>query len=205
MYAKESYAVEGEDKTAAERREREVEKRALEGVDRVERVLLGLGHNLLFSPPTSNDPKHDAALASRIAALNMLDLSLGHLGVVTTHPDGTLDEEVVQGLDEIVKAVGKGAVPLLPTFSLGLFANIPPSLQRAPQSSRSSKPPRVSPPRRKPKSSSAPTNSSLSVSVSSRRSASAQRASHTNLPWPHPRRPSRRMGGCHRGSRARRQ
>lgn len=35
----------------------------------------------LFLPSGSDDASHDEALSSRIAALNMLDLSLDHLGV----------------------------------------------------------------------------------------------------------------------------
>ncbi|OBZ66399.1 hypothetical protein A0H81_13569 [Grifola frondosa] len=36
---------------------------------------------LLFLPPSSDDASHDEALSSRIAAVNLLDLGLGHLGV----------------------------------------------------------------------------------------------------------------------------
>ena len=35
----------------------------------------------LFRPSISDDPTHDEALSSRIAALNMLNLGLEHLGV----------------------------------------------------------------------------------------------------------------------------
>lgn len=31
--------------------------------------------------PTTDDALHDEALSSRVAALNMLDLGLGHLGI----------------------------------------------------------------------------------------------------------------------------
>ena len=37
----------------------------------------------LFRPSNSDDASHDEALSSRIAALNMLDLTLDHLGVET--------------------------------------------------------------------------------------------------------------------------
>ena len=66
----------------------------------------------LFSPATSNDSKHDVALASRVAALCMLDLSLDHLGVVTYKKDGTRNEEVVKGLDKVMQDVGDGQSPL---------------------------------------------------------------------------------------------
>ncbi len=35
----------------------------------------------LFLPPGTDDASHDEALSSRIAAVNLLDLGLGHLGV----------------------------------------------------------------------------------------------------------------------------
>lgn len=35
----------------------------------------------LFSQPTTDDASHDEALSNRIAALNLLDLGLGHLGI----------------------------------------------------------------------------------------------------------------------------
>ena len=31
--------------------------------------------------PTTDDASHDEALSSRVAALNLLDLDLGHLGI----------------------------------------------------------------------------------------------------------------------------
>jgi hypothetical protein len=47
-------------------------------------------------------------LASRIAALNMLGITLDHLGVVTTLPDGSRNEPVWAGLEALVKSVGSG-------------------------------------------------------------------------------------------------
>lgn len=38
-------------------------------------------HLSLFRPYNSDDAQHDEALSSRIAALNMLDVTLDHLGV----------------------------------------------------------------------------------------------------------------------------
>ena len=35
----------------------------------------------MFRPSNSDDASHDEALSSRIAALNMLDLNLEHLGI----------------------------------------------------------------------------------------------------------------------------
>ncbi len=85
--------------------------------------LLGLGLTprslrSLFSPPTTDDARHDEALSSRIAALNLLELSLDHLGIQTRESasEGNTqadiekrNETVMAGLGRIVEAVGKGA------------------------------------------------------------------------------------------------
>lgn len=69
----------------------------------------------LFSPATSDDGKHDIALSSRIAALNMLDLSLEHLGVVVKETvaepgrEAELAERnrrVESGLQKMIERVG---------------------------------------------------------------------------------------------------
>lgn len=69
----------------------------------------------MFSPATSDDVKHDIALSSRIAAMNLLDLSLEHLGVVvketSTEPgkEAELSERnrrVEQGLQKMIEDVG---------------------------------------------------------------------------------------------------
>jgi hypothetical protein len=70
----------------------------------------------LFSPAASDDARHDEALSSRIAALNMLDLSLDHLGVRTKEEDpdkpdpkkAKRDAKVAKGLDDLVTEVGLG-------------------------------------------------------------------------------------------------
>lgn len=66
----------------------------------------------IFSPIESDDARHDEVLASRIAALNMLDLSLDHLGLITQPEE--LDESIAdktsvqRGLQRIVDDIGKG-------------------------------------------------------------------------------------------------
>lgn len=58
----------------------------------------------------SDDARHDEALSSRIAALNMLDLSLDHLGLIT-QPDKESPGEkgtVAHGLAKIVDDIGEG-------------------------------------------------------------------------------------------------
>ena len=62
----------------------------------------------LFSPLDSDDTKHDEALASRIAALNMLDLSLDHLGLITRPDDEERPGAIAQGLAKVVSDIGEG-------------------------------------------------------------------------------------------------
>ncbi|OWZ57983.1 guanyl-nucleotide exchange factor [Cryptococcus neoformans 125.91] len=91
------------------RRDREemVEKEASEGTERIEGLLCRLLYNRLFSPLESDDSKHDEALASRIAALNMLELSLDHLGLITRPEREHWEGIISNGLDRIIDNVGK--------------------------------------------------------------------------------------------------
>lgn len=57
--------------------------------------------NRFFRPSTSDDASHDEALSSQVASLNMLDLSLAHLGVEV--PAGAEN-----GIEEVVKQCGQG-------------------------------------------------------------------------------------------------
>ncbi|WWC92284.1 uncharacterized protein L201_007238 [Kwoniella dendrophila CBS 6074] len=83
-----------------------VEKEASEGTEKVEAVACRLLYNRLFSPLESDDARHDEALASRIAALNMLDLSLDHLGLIT-RPEGERPKgSIAKGLATIVDDIG---------------------------------------------------------------------------------------------------
>ncbi|KAI8985598.1 hypothetical protein BD414DRAFT_59587 [Trametes punicea] len=50
-------------------------------MEAAERAVCSLFYDRLFLPPGSDDVSHDEALSSRIAAVNLLDLGLGHLGV----------------------------------------------------------------------------------------------------------------------------
>lgn len=54
----------------------------------------------------SDDGRHDEALASRIAALNMLDLSLDHLGLITRPDHEEIAGTIASGLSAIVDDVG---------------------------------------------------------------------------------------------------
>ncbi|WVO17428.1 hypothetical protein L204_105120 [Cryptococcus depauperatus] len=100
---------EEKDKKRKERREMDesIEREASDGTERVEGLLCRLLYNKLFSPLESDDVRHDEALASRIAALNMLDLSLDHLGLIT-QPEGEETKGVMaNALNRIVEDVGQ--------------------------------------------------------------------------------------------------
>lgn len=55
----------------------------------------------LFSSSSGDEALHDEALESRIAALNLLDLDLAHLGVIVDEGEDTAD------IDEAVKEAGQ--------------------------------------------------------------------------------------------------
>ncbi|BEI81409.1 hypothetical protein CcaverHIS002_0205690 [Cutaneotrichosporon cavernicola] len=83
-----------------------IEDEAGDGTERVEALVCRLLHNRIFSPLNSDDARHDEALASRIAALNMLDLSLDHLGLITRPPGETDKGALGRGLAALVDDVG---------------------------------------------------------------------------------------------------
>jgi hypothetical protein len=85
-----------------------IEDEAGDGTERVEAVVCRLLHNRIFSPLNSDDARHDEALASRIAALNMLDLSLDHLGLITRPPGEADKGAIARGLAALVDDVGQG-------------------------------------------------------------------------------------------------
>ncbi|GAC98837.1 hypothetical protein PHSY_006432 [Pseudozyma hubeiensis SY62] len=79
----------------------------------VESVLCEEVYDRIFCPATSRDRFHDDALASRIAALNVLGLSLRHLGLdVPSQRSQGDDKEAIEsnllldGLDRIVQQCG---------------------------------------------------------------------------------------------------
>ncbi|WVF68072.1 hypothetical protein IAT40_002835 [Kwoniella sp. CBS 6097] len=105
--------TEGNKASNKEKREKErldkeeyAEKEASEGTEKVEALICRLLYNGLFSPLVSDDARHDEALASRIAALNMLDLSLDHLGLITRPADEKPEGAIANGLSEIVDKIG---------------------------------------------------------------------------------------------------
>lgn len=94
---------------------------ALEGkvdasLEKVERVLLTALYDRMITAPTSTDAQEDENLASRIAALNMLELSLEHLGLDLSRAEGSQEwgeqsRTIGDTLEDIVGVVGKGASP----------------------------------------------------------------------------------------------
>lgn len=74
-----------------------------------------MGHCSLFCPPcTSSDSQDDSALASRIAGLNMLDITLDHLGLDVEHMNQINDDatrstaSVRDELEDVVQTCGAG-------------------------------------------------------------------------------------------------
>ncbi|KZP01711.1 hypothetical protein CALVIDRAFT_552043 [Calocera viscosa TUFC12733] len=101
--SKELDRAEGEDLSEKEREVGAISS-PREALDRVESVLCTLLYDRLFCPAESDDARHDEALASRVAALNMLDLGLGHLGVDVLGSGGEAGGE--EGVEEVVRACG---------------------------------------------------------------------------------------------------
>ncbi|KAH9479835.1 Vacuolar protein sorting-associated protein 9A [Psilocybe cubensis] len=96
--------AEAEDEKDREKRENdrmESETRVREVMEAVERIITSLFYDRLFMQSTTDDASHDEALTSRVAALNMLDLGLGHLGIEVG--DAVNEPE----LDAVVKACGE--------------------------------------------------------------------------------------------------
>ncbi|GJE90337.1 vacuolar sorting protein 9 (VPS9) domain-containing protein [Phanerochaete sordida] len=64
-----------------EKPEDETEKKIRAVVEAAERTICSVFYDRLFMQSFTDDAIHDEALSSRIAAVNLLDLTLGHLGV----------------------------------------------------------------------------------------------------------------------------
>ncbi|KAF8632079.1 hypothetical protein AX15_002055 [Amanita polypyramis BW_CC] len=92
------------EKEKDEDEENEVDKLVKRVVEAVEAVLSSLFYDRLFMQPVSDDASHDETLASRVAALNMMDLTLEHLDIDV----GVAGEE----LDLVVKACGETLMQL---------------------------------------------------------------------------------------------
>lgn len=80
------------------------ESQATSAIDQVESLVTNVMYNTLFCPTTTDDSRHDAALASRVAALHMLDLSLAHLGVLIDAEDD--DEQAEASVGQLLDKIG---------------------------------------------------------------------------------------------------
>ena len=95
-------------------------------LERIEKVLTTVLFDRLFSPASSGDAQEDENLASRIAALNLLELSLEHLGL-DLGQDGGSDGFDANGrtlrdsLEEIIGVAGKGDLAFSPLPRVGLM------------------------------------------------------------------------------------
>ncbi|KAI9008874.1 hypothetical protein CLU79DRAFT_502024 [Phycomyces nitens] len=69
-------------------------------LDEVESYLCNALYECLFPHPGGDESMADEALESRIAALNLLDLNLEHLGVLVS------DESEIESIDAVVKTAG---------------------------------------------------------------------------------------------------
>ncbi|KAI9494754.1 hypothetical protein BDB00DRAFT_816923 [Zychaea mexicana] len=86
-----------------------------ENIDKVESYICYELYDCLFATPGGDESLQDEALESRIAALNLLDLNLEHLGVIVEDQSETDDIEIVvkeaglqlQQLNSIPDAKGK--------------------------------------------------------------------------------------------------
>ncbi|KAI0689506.1 hypothetical protein BC835DRAFT_1418481 [Cytidiella melzeri] len=84
---------------ADDHQENEKSKRIRGVIEAVERTLCTVFYDRLFMQSSSDDATHDEALSSRIAAVNLLDLTLDHLGVDVG--------ESAAALEAVVKACGE--------------------------------------------------------------------------------------------------
>ncbi|KAI0796140.1 hypothetical protein C8Q75DRAFT_745384 [Abortiporus biennis] len=95
-----------EKKEGEESSEGEKEKRIREVMEHVEKTICSLFYDKLFLQPSSDDANHDEALSSRIAAVNLLDLTLSHLGVEVGN-SGPAVEAVVKSCGDILSQLDK--------------------------------------------------------------------------------------------------
>ena len=91
----------------------QLENRVDASLEAIEKLLATILYDRLFSPASSGDAQEDENLASRIAALNLLELSLEHLGL-DLGQDGGSDgwdangRTIRDSLEEIIGSAGNG-------------------------------------------------------------------------------------------------
>ncbi|THH10746.1 hypothetical protein EW145_g1107 [Phellinidium pouzarii] len=88
----------------------EHDKKVQDILEKVERTLTCVFYNRLFGPSDSDDASHDETLSSRIAALNMLELSLEHLGVDVGDSKNDVDR-IVSACGETISQLSVARCP----------------------------------------------------------------------------------------------
>ncbi|ORY65625.1 hypothetical protein BCR35DRAFT_308555 [Leucosporidium creatinivorum] len=112
-----------------------LEEKADAALDAVEEVVMTSLYDRMFAPAISGDAQEDENLASRIAALNMLELSLDHLGLDLSKGEvmnewGEQSRTIRDSLEDIVGIVGKELTRLddsstrTPKAKLDIFVNL---------------------------------------------------------------------------------
>ena len=88
-------------------------------LEHTEAILTTTFYNSLFlqPPPLSTDSAHDEILAERVAALNMLDLGLEHLGIDIGRADKG-------GVDRVIKSCGKSRSTLVEVVGFTLILTL---------------------------------------------------------------------------------
>lgn len=92
----------------------QLEERVDASLEKLEDIVTSLLYDRLFAPPASRDLQEDENLASRIAALNVLELGLDHLGLELEDEEGLEGWEqqsrsARESLEDLAAAVGKRA------------------------------------------------------------------------------------------------
>ncbi|KAK4335731.1 Cystathionine beta-lyase [Rhodotorula toruloides] len=90
----------------------QLEERVDASLEKVEEVVTSVLYDRLFAPPTARDLQEDENLASRIAALNVLELDLEHLGLELGDEEGLAGWEgrssnARDSLEDLAALVGK--------------------------------------------------------------------------------------------------
>ncbi|KAF8993241.1 hypothetical protein BDQ17DRAFT_1368587 [Cyathus striatus] len=99
-----------EDMDEREREFMRLEQRVKDVMEAVEKVICEVFYDRLFMQPTTDDSSHDEALSSRVAALNMLDLTLGHLDI-------EVPEAAKKGVNGVVAKCGEALSRLVTAHS----------------------------------------------------------------------------------------
>jgi hypothetical protein len=92
----------------------QLEERVDASLEKIEQIVTSVLYDRLFALPSARDLQEDENLASRIAALNVLELDLEHLGLDLGDEEGLVGWEgrssnARDSLEDLAALVGKGA------------------------------------------------------------------------------------------------